>query len=570
MVRWGLRLCFALGASEGTLALSAGVIERHAGATGASEGHAGAILCAGDSHTFGIGAPEGRSYPDQLREKLRAAGDSREVVNLGFSGLTTHQIMARLRDAIEKTTPACVLFLGGHNDLYRGDVLLEVDSADPSWRTRAHALLCRLRTFRMLEAGVRIVTGDTVRPEYGGANEQLPEPRDVTPDHWDAEYARAETRGGKALFPWVKFFFGHEDPERASRALEAFVRTDDYVRTQHELLYPIDDYRWELATLSGANPPPLAPSGRTGASLDYARFTAAFVALRDQHTTEAVALLDALKPQFTGPWASGFLALHRAWAALIDRDFVRADREFEAVLPPLEDISPNIGIYFALGGGALAHVLCNDDSRLEPWLPHHGIWKERYWWPQSPQGHEWMLAAEWVDTLKGGDATALNRLRGSVKARFGTALHTAPLAWLVDHPHASFAEVVEQLPIEALRTSWFGPLGPFYRKIDTTEADRLMEPVFEELARAARSRSFEVLLLTYLDYQSGANDQLRRLASKFELPLIDMQGVYAIDELQTDGKRKYFSADRAHPNEVGYGLMASAIYDGLVQRGIVH
>ncbi len=570
VIRWGLRLCFALIASETTLALSARVIERNAGAAGVMPGHDGAIICAGDSHTFGIGASEGRSYPDQLRERLRAADDLREVVNIGFSGLTTHQIMARLRAAIAKSTPACVVFLGGHNDLYRGDTLLEVGAIGTGWWTRGRALLSRLRTIRLIEAGIRIVMGDAARPEYGGASEQLAEPFSVTPDQWDAEYARAEAIGGKALFPWVRFFFGHEYPGRASRALEAFVRTDEYARTQHELLYPIDDYRWELAMLSGASPPALSLARRTGASLDYARFTAAFVELREGHTAQAIALLDSLKPQFTGPWASAFLALHRVWAALIDRDFGSADREFDALLPQLEDISPNVGIYFALGGAALAHVLRSDEVRLEPWLAHHGIWAERYWWPQCPQGHEWMFTAEWVDTVKGGDATALDRLRGMVKSRVGAVPSTAPLAWLVDHPRATFSEIVKQLPIEILRASWFGPLGPFYRTIDATEADRLMKPVFEELTRSARTGKFQVLLLTYLDSQSSANNTLRRFARDFELPIVDMQRVYAVDEHRADDLRKYFSADRCHPNEVGYGLMAKAVYEELRQRGLVH
>ncbi len=570
VVRWGLRLCFALVACEVTLTVSAHVIARNTGTAAAMDGPEGAILCVGDSHTFGIGAPEGRSYPDQLREKLKQGGDPREVVNIGLPGLATHEMLPRLHDAVAKSKPSCVLFLGGTNDLYRGDTLLQVGAADTSLAARAHALLSRLRTFRMVKAGVRILKHDVARPEYGGAAEPLPDPTKISAEQWDAEYARAEIAGGKAVFPWVRFFFTLEKSDLAMRAFEAFARSNECALTREALRYPLDDYRWELSILAGEDPPALSAAGRTGVALDYARFTEAFTALRTGQTKEAVTLLDSLKPQFNNPWSSGFLALHHAWAALMERDFVRADAELQVILPPLEDISPSIGIYHALGGGAVAHLLRDGESRLEPWLARHPIWKERYWWPQSPYGHEWMVIAEWVDALKGCDQKAVDQAKGNSNYRFGAVPRTAPLRWLVDHPNATFADVVQQMPIDAPRISWFGPLGLFYRFINDEEADRLMRPVFEELATSARAGSFDVVLLTYLDYQTKANGVLRQFAAEFDLPIVDMQAAYDVRELEADAQHRYFSADRAHPNEAGYELMARAVYEKLRKRGIVH
>jgi lysophospholipase L1-like esterase len=70
-----------------------------------------AIVCFGDSLTFGTGAGEGMDYPTQLAGMI-----GQPVVNLGVPGDTTSGALARLDTVLEEDPRMVLLTLGG-NDL---------------------------------------------------------------------------------------------------------------------------------------------------------------------------------------------------------------------------------------------------------------------------------------------------------------------------------------------------------------------------------------------------------------------------------------------------------------------
>lgn len=80
------------------------------------------IACFGDSLTAGLGLDRGQTYPDVLQRELDARGFRYRVVNVGVSGDTTQDGLARL-GMVEAAKPAIVVLEFGANDALRGQPL---------------------------------------------------------------------------------------------------------------------------------------------------------------------------------------------------------------------------------------------------------------------------------------------------------------------------------------------------------------------------------------------------------------------------------------------------------------
>jgi acyl-CoA thioesterase-1 len=113
------------------------------------------IVCFGDSLTAGYGAPTGSSYPDYLQELLDSRGYRYRVVNLGISGDTTKDGVARLPQVLAAHPALAVVEFGG-NDGLRGL---------PITATRAN-LDQIIQTLQ--KAGIKVaLAGITLPPDYG-------------------------------------------------------------------------------------------------------------------------------------------------------------------------------------------------------------------------------------------------------------------------------------------------------------------------------------------------------------------------------------------------------------------
>jgi len=78
------------------------------------------ILCVGDSHTEGVGAPAGYDYPRQLAARLRESHRRTRfaVVNLGHAGFNSSQAANRVVDFIAHMPrrPTVIIFNAGKNN----------------------------------------------------------------------------------------------------------------------------------------------------------------------------------------------------------------------------------------------------------------------------------------------------------------------------------------------------------------------------------------------------------------------------------------------------------------------
>jgi acyl-CoA thioesterase-1 len=113
------------------------------------------IECFGDSLTAGFGLDPGHSYPDMLQQELDHAGYSYRVVNLGASGETSQDGLARMNMALAEK-PQIVVLEFGANDGLRG---VPVGVTEEN-------LARMIRQFQAAEVKV-VLAGMTLPPNYG-------------------------------------------------------------------------------------------------------------------------------------------------------------------------------------------------------------------------------------------------------------------------------------------------------------------------------------------------------------------------------------------------------------------
>ncbi len=101
------------------LALTAAVVLAATATAAADEDPPWDILAFGDSLVQGYGLSEGKPFPAQLQQALRAQGHDVRVTNAGSSGDTTEAGLNRLDWVLRERTDAVIVVLGA-NDALRG------------------------------------------------------------------------------------------------------------------------------------------------------------------------------------------------------------------------------------------------------------------------------------------------------------------------------------------------------------------------------------------------------------------------------------------------------------------
>jgi acyl-CoA thioesterase-1 len=117
--------------------------------------HRPVLVCFGDSLTAGHGTDPGHAYPDFLQSDLDQRGYHYRVVNLGISGNTTKDGVARLPEVLSLHPSLAVVEFGG-NDGLRG---LRIDDS----RANLDHIVSALQ-----HAGIKVaLAGITLPPDYG-------------------------------------------------------------------------------------------------------------------------------------------------------------------------------------------------------------------------------------------------------------------------------------------------------------------------------------------------------------------------------------------------------------------
>ncbi|MFH2203282.1 MAG: hypothetical protein ABIJ96_09230 [Elusimicrobiota bacterium] len=97
-------------------------------------------------------------------------------------------------------------------------------------------------------------------------------------------------------------------------------------------------------------------------------------------------------------------------------------------------------------------------------------------------------------------------------------------------------------------------------KVDR-QVDRMREEAWDEIVRLAREKGIQVVLQNYPVTYKSANEVLRRVAERHQLPLIDNARFFA-ELIAKDGRAKYFEDDD-HLTPLGNELLARNVYEKL-------
>ena len=96
------------------------------------------ILCIGDSFTYGLGARDlDNAYPQSMARVLREQGEAIDVVNAGWPGSTSQDVLMRLPALLATHHPRLCYVLVGFNDYWSTDPGRDVNAGFPiEWRSK--------------------------------------------------------------------------------------------------------------------------------------------------------------------------------------------------------------------------------------------------------------------------------------------------------------------------------------------------------------------------------------------------------------------------------------------------
>ncbi|MEZ4268633.1 MAG: hypothetical protein R3F39_19930 [Myxococcota bacterium] len=114
--------------------------------------------------------------------------------------------------------------------------------------------------------------------------------------------------------------------------------------------------------------------------------------------------------------------------------------------------------------------------------------------------------------------------------------------------------------------------GQFLQLLSDSDAmdamvDQRRRAAWDEIVATAQAKGVKIVVQNYPTDYTSANAMLKEVATKYGLPLVDNEAVFA--GLVNDENRREYLEDDDHCTSKGYGVIARALFDVLVREGIV-
>lgn len=487
-----------------------------------------AVLCVGDSYTFGSGATSQQSsYPGDLERRLRQRGHEVKVANAGYPGQHSGDVLIRLPGQLRSGTRVVCVLVGANDEWRRPERVPMPDrAAAAAGSTRGFQLVWR--TGRLLALLFRFERGSWQKTGSEAA------PASAAVDVEDDEAAQ-QAAGFRLMAATGRLLTDPRSPH--------WTPTDPAVDQQAVL---------ECWRLMDADPPRAVEraaallADRPGdAQLLRVMIEAASRGGQPARAEEALARLQAIAATDASPFvvenlakalmqagqaqAALDLALRRvaedplaveAWETAQRAAFSLGLRE-----PSMRAMERTIDLLGSTALGTTAYLARN----YARWL----------------QDDEPEVAARIV--------TAASLLDGSVSAA-RIFLMQGSSRIPVEHFAVAIAAVGSEGPrLRALRTL----VDEHYSGRDSAAWREVLAAHLRDLIAVARQHGAAVVLLSYPFHQVGAEAVARTVAAELGVPFVAVRERFD-RELQTRARSELFVAD-GHCNDAGYQIVAELV-----------
>lgn len=482
-----------------------------------------AVLCVGDSFTFGIGArTPGASYPGQLKAALnRLGGPEVEVTNAGFPGHHSGDVLRKLAGQITASTKVvCVLV--GTNDSWRHPP--RVDAAELAPSGGNSGLAWQWRTLRLVQLLLHFESGSWQAVGATKVEDLAAAPGDDR-ERGFAELARWGLSIGKARL-------GRYEPDRTlpvarNDAFRQRMQAGDFAPAcataeQSAREFPESPLAWQqvvtAAVQVGQREKALAAVERLVQLVKAKPSGAGAECLVDAYLTSG-------QPELAIGAARQRIAQQPlsivAWDSLQQAAFVLGRRE--DALQAMPEVLRLMGQADPIRSGFIVRHLA------------------RWWMENEPQKAAALLLAAF---LLDGNAEE-TRIAGMVAAPIMKREHfDRALAGLVGASPAAcrtFAAVLDEVYADKDAETWGGVLR-----------DHLTA-----MREVARQRGVQLVILSYPFHQALVEQRQREVAQSLGVPFVAIRERFDV-ELQSRAPQELFVAD-GHCSDAGYAIMAAMV-----------
>ena len=225
------------------------------------------VLCLGDSFTFGVGAPKGHSYPEQLGKMLNENNSNHKfiVYTTGIPGSNSSQLLKHMEELIQKYNPNILVIMIGisNKDCIQESNYFLFSSGIKAQIYKLDSFLSRVRSYKLLRIILRRM-GEKILSQRNIAKRVIltddPKPLSLKRDKLVSQPVASSEIHNKDIQPYLKLGREYLDNGKVKLAIEEFKKATNlnpydersYIELAHVYIYCQHQYELAIEKLKKA------------------------------------------------------------------------------------------------------------------------------------------------------------------------------------------------------------------------------------------------------------------------------------------------------------------------------